>query len=109
MSQAIYPALIVVLVALDRSHIDKAFMDRDKCALDALELQLGQVAFEENTNGAGLDENRLGHSLVVRAELPLIELGDSDLGRHVDNEDSGDTDTLNACDDARRKLSEGIV
>ena len=94
---------------MDRSHIDKAFMDRDKCALDALELQLGQIAVETNTNALGLDGNQFGHSPVARAELPLIELGGSEVGRvNLNNEDSGDTDTWNACDGARRK-PEGTV
>ena len=52
MSQAIYPALIVVLVALDRSHIEKAFVDglKDRRALDALTFQLDRIAPEANLN-----------------------------------------------------------
>ena len=104
MSQAIYPALIVVLVALDRSHIEKAFVDglKDRRALDAWTFQLDPgIALETNLNAALPGENE--NSPVARPGILVgSDSGDSGSG-------SGGTSTCGSGLGSDRQKLEGMV
>ena len=81
--QAIYPAGIIVLVALDRSHIEKAFVEHDRRVLD--NFQLGPIPMDTAAAAAYLQPGHgdgNGSSLPLEPELLLVEdpgLGDGDV------------------------------